>query len=192
MFELMLALTLSFSGCASSGVRSKHPVTPVTEVDLNRYQGLWYEYAMIPNSFQKECERDTTAEYQILPNGLVQVVNRCVKSNGQKQSVIGRARTLDTTNARLKVTFVRLFGKWIFAFGGDYWILALDTDYQWAFVGTPNRRFGWILSRTPELYPQEIDRIAQAIKTQGYNPCDFIRKKHTDSKQSELRPFCYH
>ena len=59
-------------------------------------------------------------------------------------------------------------------FWGDYWIIGLDENYQWAIVGTPTRKYGWILSRIKKLDNQVLNKIFQILKEQGYNPQDFI------------------
>jgi len=55
----------------------------------------------------------------------------------------------------------------------DYWIIGLDKDYSYAIVGTPNRKYGWILSRTPKLSPDKLNLIYATLREQGYNPEDF-------------------
>ena len=74
------------------------------------------------------------------------------------------------TNAKLEVSFVSFLG-WR-PFWGDYWIIGLDEDYQWAIVGTPNRKYGWVLSRTPQLSKETMEEIFQILKEQGYDPKD--------------------
>ena len=145
----------------------------VDHVDLERYAGLWYEIAKIPNSFQKQCASGTTAEYALLDNGKVQVINRCRQSDGQEDSAEGVARVVDTkTNAKLQVSFVRIFGKnW---FWGDYWIIGLEENYQWAIVGHPKRKYGWILARMPALSPEELERCHTILRQQGYDPDIFV------------------
>ena len=144
----------------------------VHAVDLKQYIGLWYEIAKIPNPFQKKCVRNTTAEYTLLENGKIRVVNRCMRDNGRIITARGIAKIADTrTNAKLKVSFVNLFG--LRLFWGDYWIIGLDRDYDWAIVGDPRRKYGWILSRTPELSKDVRNRINDILTDQGYDPADF-------------------
>ncbi|RPH89046.1 MAG: hypothetical protein EHM72_20880, partial [Calditrichaeota bacterium] len=85
----------------------------------------------------------------------------------------GVARVVDTkTNAKLQVSFVRfLCRNW---FWGDYWIIGLDERYQWAVVGTPNRRYGWILARTKSLTESDQQKCFDILRRQGYNPDDFV------------------
>jgi apolipoprotein D and lipocalin family protein len=149
----------------------------VKQVDLERYAGLWYEIAKIPNSFQKKCIAGTTAEYVPMDNGKIKVINRCQEADGNKDSATGIARVVDAeTNAKLQVSFVRFFCRnW---FWGDYWIIGLDTDYQWAIVGHPKRTYGWILARTPELAPDVLDTCHSILRKQGYDPTDFVMTDH--------------
>jgi apolipoprotein D and lipocalin family protein len=144
----------------------------VNHVDLQRYTGLWYEVAKIPNSFQKNCNRNTTAEYTLRSDGKISVVNTCLGTDGKKNIVEGVARVVDTyTNAKLEVSFVKILG--INLFWGDYWIIGLNDNYEYALVGSPNRKYGWILSRTPKLTPEKIDQINNILKIKGYDPEKF-------------------
>ncbi|MBN2031032.1 lipocalin family protein [bacterium] len=158
------------------GRDQNEPIT-VDMVDLGRYVGLWYEIAKIPNRFQRQCERNTTAQYMLREDGKIDVVNRCVDENGEMVEAKGIAKIVDgVSNAKLKVSFVRLLG--ISLFWGDYWIIGLDENYQYAVVGTPDRRYGWILSRKPELSQEEMDRVFAMLHEQGYNPEDFEMTLH--------------
>jgi len=137
-------------------------LAPVSRVDLARYAGIWYEIAKIPNRFQKQCARDTLAQYTLRPDGRIDVVNQCIKRNGSVDQARGIAKVVDTaTGAKLKVSLVSLLG-WR-PFWGDYWILGLDQDYRWAVVGAPNRKYGWILARSKTLDPNALQTIAAII-----------------------------
>jgi len=144
----------------------------VPQVDLQRYAGLWYEIAKIPNRFQKKCAGHTTAEYTLGDDNKIKVVNRCVKEDGSVEEIEGIAKVVDpVSQARLKVSFFRPLG--ISLFWGDYWIIGLGQDYEYAIVGTPNRKYGWILSRKPQLSKDKLEDIFQQLREQGYRPEDF-------------------
>ncbi|MBN2355968.1 lipocalin family protein [candidate division KSB1 bacterium] len=145
----------------------------VSSVDLKRYTGLWYEVAKIPNSFQRQCACGTTAEYQLRDDGRLTVINSCVKKDGSVSRASGIARVIDDqTRAKLKVSFVSILG--IRLFWGDYWIIGLDADYDWAIVGTPSRKYGWILSRSAQLSDTVLDSIYTLLGENGYDPTDFV------------------
>ena len=136
---------------------------PVVErVDLGRYMGTWHEIAKFPNRFQRGCTC-TTATYALRPDGRVSVVNRCGTAGGAAKQSSGWAKVADpVTNAKLKVTF-------FWPFFGDYWILALDPDYRHVLVGTPSRKYLWILAREPRLAEPEYQALAARAATLGFD-----------------------
>jgi apolipoprotein D and lipocalin family protein len=164
------AFALLLAACA--GPTKGPPVRTVPSVDLARYTGTWYEIARYPNSFQKGC-RDTTAVYILRPDGEITVVNRCLKgADGKVAEARGRAwlaEPPDTT--RLKVTF-------FWPFRGDYWIIDLGKNYEYAVVGTPDREYLWILSRTPVLQDKEFAGIIQRLNEQGFDPEKLLMTGH--------------
>lgn len=154
-YRLNSLLLLSTMILLSSSCRSQKPET-VKFVDLEKYAGLWYEYASFPARFQKGCT-NTTAEYKLSPEGYVIVINKCTREN-DRTGIEGKAFVVpESGNAKLKVQF-------FWPFRGDYWVLELADDYSWAAVGSPKRNYLWILSRTPlmeaELYNEIISRVA--------------------------------
>lgn len=150
------------------------PPVPVSHVDLQRYVGLWHEIARIPNRFQTQCASDVTAEYEIDEDGRIHVTNSCAEDNGKISRASGIAKVVDTeTNARLKVSFVSFLG--VRPFWGDYWILGLGNDYEYAVIGTPNRKYGWILARRPDLDPDTMAEIWRIVEAQGYDAADFVQ-----------------
>ena len=168
---LLIAIFLPLALLAQS---SKNEPVTVPSVDLERYTGLWYEISKIPNPFQKKCALNTTAEYTLRDDGKIDVVNRCTKENGKIINARGVAKIGDkNTRARLKVSFVSLLG--IRLFWGDYWIIGLDEEYQWAIVGDPSRAYGWVLSRTPKLSEEQWARVNGILKEQGYDPGRFVK-----------------
>ena len=138
------------------------PVQSVPNVDLGRYIGKWYEIAAFPMFFQRQCTGDTTAEYALRPDGDIAVVNRC-RTEGGFDEAVGKAWPVPGTgNAQLKVSF-------FWPFRSDYWVIGLDGDYRWAVVGNPNRKYLWVLSRTPQLPKDQLDLALQAAASQGFD-----------------------
>ena len=148
--------------------------TVVESFDVERYMGLWYAIASIPTSFERQCAAGTTAEYTLLEDGTVQVVNVCYTKDGEPDRAVGRAWIPDPEEpTKLKVSFVRFLGFWLFP--GAYWIIDLDPDYSFAVIGHPSYRFGWILSRTPTLDEDTLCGIVERLEAQGYDFDDFRR-----------------
>jgi apolipoprotein D and lipocalin family protein len=145
--------------------QSKPPLTVVESVDLQRYLGKWYEIASYPAWFQKGCT-GSTAEYVMMSDGRIQVINRCRKKrlDGPLKESQGKAEVVDTkTNAKLKVWF-------FWPFKGDYWIIELDDEYRYAVVGEPGRKYLWILSRTAIMDETVYQGILSRLPQKGYDP----------------------
>jgi apolipoprotein D and lipocalin family protein len=146
-------------------------LTVVSSVDLDRYLGTWYEIASYPAWFQRNCTA-VTAQYSLRDDGLIRVVNSCRKGtpSGKLKQAKGRAKVVDrNTNAKLKVSF-------FWPFWGDYWIIDLDPNYQWAVVGEPRRKYLWILSRTSTMDEETYTSIVARLPGKGYDP---DRLRHT-------------
>lgn len=144
--------------------RKADELKTVSFVDLKRYAGTWYEIAKYPNKFQKQCVGNTTATYNLKPNGDVEVVNKCLKKDGNIDDAAGKAKIVDKqTNARLKVSFFLFFY-------APYYVIDLGENYEYAVVGEPDRKYLWILSRAPELSDATYQKILRKVETLGYNP----------------------
>ena len=139
-------------------------VQTVDYVDLTRYAGKWYQIAFFPTRFQGKCTIDTTATYGLTKDGRVSVLNECKTPEGKEKSITGTARIIDRdSNAKLKVKFF-----W-FAPAGDYWIIDLDKEYQYAVVGAPGRNYLWILARTPSIPKSLYDTLVKSAETQYFD-----------------------
>jgi apolipoprotein D and lipocalin family protein len=152
-------------------VLSDNTLEVVSHVDLERYLGKWYEIARLPTSFQEGCT-ETTATYSLLANGKVSVLNECLRK-GKPKTAKGTAKVADkTTGAKLKVTF-------FWPFSADYWIIKLGENYEYAVVGTPSRKYLWILSRTPQMREMLFLELVEFAKSKGFNMDKLIRTRQT-------------
>lgn len=131
----------------SAWFRRNHPVgnanvpQPAKAVVMNRYVGRWYELARYDQRFERGCT-NVTADYTLLGDGKIEVLNTCRRSDGTRHVARGIAKTVSASNAKLKVRF---FGP----FSGNYWVLDHADDYSWSIVGEPSGRYLWILAREP-------------------------------------------
>ncbi len=150
------------SGCTATPAGPK--LETVAQVDLNRYLGTWYEIATLPMSFERGCT-GVTANYSLRPDGLIKVVNTCRQGalTGPERQAVGRAWVVDKqTNAKLKVSFFLWFA-------GDYWIIELGPEYEYAVVGHPGRKYLWILCRQPRMDEGLYQAILGRLTVKGYD-----------------------
>ena len=130
----------------------------VTNFDLSRYMGEWYEVARFDHRFERGMEQ-TKASYIIRKDGKVDVLNTGVM-NGKLKEAHGVAKLTDTP-ARLRVSF---WGP----FYSDYRVMLLDDDYQYALVGSGSDDYLWILSRTPQISDEVKSTILAETRKRGY------------------------
>lgn len=151
------------SGCLGWWEPVDPPAT-VDHVDLASYMGTWYEIASLPGPFQEDCFC-TKAQYTLLEEGEVEVVNSCRKGSPSGPHEVAKARASVvpySRNAKLEVEF-------FWPLKGNYWIIGLDPQYQWAVVGVPSRRYLWILSRTPQLQEEALREAILVARSKGYD-----------------------
>nr|WP_010130273.1 lipocalin family protein [Microbulbifer agarilyticus] len=154
--HLVLVVSVLLASC--TGI--PEGITPVDNFSLDRYLGRWYEIARLDHSFERGLSR-VTAEYTLLEDGGVRVVNRGFDAEkGKWQQAAGKAYFVGAPDVgHLKVSF---FGP----FYGSYIVFDLDEDYRYAMVAGPSRSYLWLLARTPtvdETVKQRFIRRAEAL-----------------------------
>jgi apolipoprotein D and lipocalin family protein len=142
----------------------------VPHVDLDRYQGTWHEIARLPNRFQQKCVGDVTATYSLRSDGKLDVVNRCRVADGSYISAQGIAKRAGSNqpNSMLKVRFAPAFLSFLPMVWGDYHVLILAPDYSYAAVGSPDRRYLWILARAPTMSASTYRQILEELRAKGF------------------------
>lgn len=161
ILNAMSILLFSFGAAAGAKLPS---LQTVPKVDLHRYMGTWYEIASFPQWFQKGCVA-SKATYSLRQDGKVTVLNECRKEtlDGKLKTAKGTAWVVDKkSSAKLKVRF-------FWPFSGDYWIIDLNPDYEYAVVGHPKRTYLWILNRKPQMDPATYASILERLKAQAYD-----------------------
>ncbi|MBX2861730.1 MAG: lipocalin family protein [Vampirovibrio sp.] len=161
-----------------SGLSQALALTPVESVDPEKYQGKWHEVALIPYFFERKCTQNAFVRYTILDEEsdkqpVFEDYFQCETKPGKTKEFLGRAKVVDTdSNAILSATFFKLFG-WRYWFGKNYWIIGLDDNYEYAVVGVPSLKYGWVFSRKPALTPDQWESVKTTLGDQGYDLCKF-------------------
>ncbi len=165
----LIALLLSATMAAMANARE--PLELVDSIDLQRYQGRWYEIARLPNRFQRQCDGEVSADYELLEDGRVRVTNRCRRPDGGWSEAQGIARR-DASDPRPAALEVRFAPRWLsflpFVWG-DYRVIALDDDYRHALVGSRDRDYLWVLARETELADSVFDDLVERARRQGFD-----------------------
>ena len=182
MTFLLRTILSAFFACLLWGSpvsASETPLPTVSQVDLERYAGRWYEISRLPMWFERNCTGDITATYALREDQRIDVVNRCGTKDGFI-SAKGIAEIPDAAQpGQLKVRFAPDWLAWLPVVWGDYWIIDLDPQYRWVMVGAPNRSYLWILSRTPALDAGTVNALKQKAATLGFKTDEMVNVTNT-------------
>jgi len=170
-------VSLFLGACASS---NECEIKTARNVDLERYMGKWYEIARYENSFEKGVIR-AYAIYTLTPNSDVRVQNFGERANQKKSSAEGIAYSANNDNSKLRVSF-------FWPFYGDYYILELDENYQWALVGGRDKSYLWILARSPQMDNATLQKVLELAQMRGYDTKKLIWNNYLDDLKSAGSP----
>jgi apolipoprotein D and lipocalin family protein len=172
-----LALTASLLAAATAFAQPA-PLQPLPSLEVAPYMGTWYQVLWFPNRFQRPCVGDTAATYRDRGDGTVEVFNRCRTADGKMDSVTGLARPPSgvsrieagrLTPARLEVSFLPAWLRWIGIGWGAYWVVDLAPDGRYAIVSEADREYLWVLARQPALTPEDDAAIRAKLQSLGFD-----------------------
>jgi apolipoprotein D and lipocalin family protein len=158
---VIISVLLSLS-CKTQNNQAMINKTTITEFELSKYLGTWYEIARFPHSFEKDLI-GVTATYSLRDDGGLKVLNQGYKKSfsGELKSAYGKAK-VTSVPGKLKVSFFLFFY-------ADYNILELDSaNYQWVLIGSSTPNYLWILSRTPHIDKELYNNLIDRAKARGY------------------------
>ena len=167
---LLLLSVILLGGC----VGMPETVKPVQQFELDRYLGKWYEVARLDHSFERGLN-SISAEYSLRDDGGVKVINRGYSDeDGEWNEAEGKAYFVEGSDqGYLKVSF---FGP----FYGAYVVFELDKEnHQYAFVSGPDTDYLWLLSRTPEVSSEVMEKFTMMSKERGFNTDELIYVEHS-------------
>lgn len=154
---LLLLIPLLLMGCSRN-----HETVP--RVDLERFMGDWYVIAILPNFIEKNAV-NSIESYTLQDDGTIGITYSFRKGSpsGKQKVMHPRAKIYNTqSNAEWRVQFIRPF--W-----AAYLVIDLAEDYRYTVIGVPNRKWLWIMSRSPELSEEDYSGIIGRLKSYGYN-----------------------
>lgn len=172
IFLIVLTLIIignSFGSCQAHKTLVDNTV--VEKLDIQKYLGTWYEIARYDHSFERGLV-GVTARYSMRDDGKIKVINSGYKNSlyGEFSQAVGKAKIPDSINepAKLKVSFFLFFY-------GDYFVMELDKDYQWALIGSSSAKYLWILSRKPQMEIELYNRLLGKLEKRGYDISKLIK-----------------
>ena len=153
----------------------------VSEFDLERYLGTWYEIARYDHTFERGMV-GVTANYTMRKDGKIKVLNSGYKGSlqGAVSEATGKAKIPNPQEpGKLKVAFFLFFY-------GDYYVMELDKEYQWAIIGSSSQKYLWILSRQPHITPELYADLLKRLIKRGYDTSLLIKVEQGISSRSDI------
>ncbi len=155
---------------ANPNPRAAAPLALAPAVDLPRFMGRWYVIANIPY-FAEQGYVGSYVEYAQRPDGDIDDL-----FFGHKLSFEGalEKKTLkDMVMAGSNNAEWRASPLWPVSF--SYLILYVDPAYQYALIGYPDKKWGWVFARSPQIGDAAYQQLLAEFDRQGYDTSRFLR-----------------
>jgi apolipoprotein D and lipocalin family protein len=159
---IIIVIVVAFLGVNYHPSQDLNTVT----IDPVRYSGLWHSVKEIPSylgfypfGYDSKTFTNETAFYTLNNDGTIKVVNTAY-INGTANVIEGTAKIVG--DGKLEVSFFPLV--W-----APYQIIGIDTNYQWAVVGSPNHNNLWYLSRATTLTTEQLIQMDQIALSNGFD-----------------------
>lgn len=169
-FLLIFGCSLTLLAC-SKGESTDH-LPPVTNFELSRYLGKWYEIARYPHGFEKDLQA-VTATYTAREDGKIDVLNAGYNLKDREwEEADGVAKFKGSSD----IGYLRVSFAW--PFYGDYKIVELDEDYQYAIITGATDDYLWILARDPNIPADLYNQLLDKVKAMGFKLEPLIKVDH--------------
>lgn len=144
-------------------------------VDMDRFDGRWFEITRSPNDAQKDCRRaQIDFNPQGRPNRYSIVVTCTRRTDGGVETLRANARVTDPgTNARFRFTLTGLLGVGGLA-GQNYWVQDHAPDYSWAILALPNKSDWWVWHRSQSPSEAERARLVARARALGLDTANVV------------------
>ncbi|KRD30424.1 hypothetical protein ASE35_17020 [Lysobacter sp. Root916] len=164
--RIALILASLIAGC-SGNVR---PITPVAEVDLDRFMGDWYVIAHIPSRPEREAY-NAIENYRRADDG--KILTRFRYRDGGYDRPVETMHPVGTVKAG---TGNAVWGmQFIWPIQAEYVVVYLSPDYSQTIIGRSKRDYAWIMARTPSISEPDYQRHLARLRELGYR-LDDLRK----------------
>ncbi len=141
-------------------LEQKNVLQAVPYVDVQKFSGLWYEIARTYNDYQERCVA-SSVEYILKNQKEYEIHNRCFDTHigGRLIEYKGSAESSndDTNMSKIDMTYFWIFTK-------RYEVFFLEEDYSSAVVADRKLEQLWILSRSPTIDENALQKIHAVLE----------------------------
>lgn len=205
MYFINIFLVLFFSQMTNcqllNNLRGSNSPICVNELDVDKYLGNWYQVYGAPTNviFQGEG-KCLTAQYGLLNNGYVSVLNSQINSKNKLEQISGYAYYKNTSEpGKLSV---HLDGVPV---ESPYWVVKLgeviNEQYQYSIISVPSGISLWVLARDINNFYDKYDKeVKQYLDSNNFkyetiiqdDTCEYYFQKPLESNyKSECQVASY-
>jgi apolipoprotein D and lipocalin family protein len=159
--------TLLAGGCSNTGLE---PIRTEEYVELPRFMGDWYVVAHIPTFLERNAY-NAVESYRLLDDG--RIATTFTFNEGGFE---GERKTYTPTGFVRDEESNAVWGmRFIWPIKADYRIVYVDDDYRHTIIGRLKRDYVWVMTRTPQVAPDDMQRLVGIIAEQGYDTAKLRR-----------------
>lgn len=133
---------------------------------IEQYLGVWYEYARLDHTFERDLD-SVYVEYKKDGENSIKIRNNGYNNKNMIWKTFeGRIKITESPN-KLKVSFIPFV--W-----NSFEILYYDCDYKYAIVTTGTSNVLWIMSRTKNIPPKQLELMLALAEKAGFDTSKLI------------------
>lgn len=154
-------------------------IKPVSNFQIDKYLGQWYEIARLDHSFEHGLTK-VNAEYSLRDDGGLKVINRGYSpENKEWKEAEGKAYFVDSSNlGHLKVSFFE-------PFYSSYIVFELDENYRYSLVSGYDKSYFWILAKDKKMNDTLKNSLIKKANDLGFDTSKLIFVNQEDNSRSE-------
>jgi lipocalin len=159
----MVVLVIGIMLGGSVQARSSKSVDVVKNIDFDKFSGIWYEIARLPNKHEKELV-EVTSTFTRTGDGGYTVENSGYKGSrgGKRTRVKGEVSIPDPKVAgamKVKIWFLNI----------DYKVIDVDKkNYDYALISTDSKKYLWIMSKRPVMNQEQYNTLVDSARDKGF------------------------
>ena len=175
-WKFFLLVLVLLTGCATS----RPPLPKARDVSLPRFMGTWYVMGYTPIVVDHGAY-NAVEHYAIGEPGRILTTYQF-----RKGSADGKLKTYTPTgfihdtesNVEWRMQFV-------WPFKAEYIVVYRSNDYQQTIIAHPNRKYAWIMARSPIIDESVYEDLISKLVAAGFDRDDILRVPHDWSSEDE-------
>lgn len=153
LYPIILFVACTIGGLQGQGAAKQLPPQTV-DIELKSLTGTWYEISRLPNPVDSDLNN-------------VSITYNTIGDNKLKETLIGYTDNGRKVKLKSRLTY-NGNGEIEGPLGGKYFILAVGPNYEYFMMGTADRKYLWIMSRTKTIDNHTYNSLVSKADAMDY------------------------